>query len=1079
MQSSIWKIVTAVGIVGIGTLAVLEVQHRLQIARTGAPVAVLSPEQQAEFGERSVTPNADTDLDRLLQGAQEADSTFGADAALNEPAASDTLGAQAGAATLAVAPAVDTTVRRNQLLDGENPFGDSAATSTASEMPNLSMPAFTENSGTESSDTGIASAGEPKDATVRSASFTQDSPAETSSGTPSFTGETSTEEAGSPPAFSAIPEGPGEEPFVVAAPQAAPVNGASAQGSDNSSKSPNIMFFGDGTSSASPAGEQSLGSALNSENPVAGASAAVRTAAAANPGGTNQQTAFAQLTSDADLPTFDEPFVDDTAGQPAGAVPIPMPRVNEPNQPDPRRPVAQEEPSLDFFSDDSGAAPGAISSPAGSRIPTGAREGGDSRPGMANPAEPRQDIPSFQEPDSRGTSGRSNSDSGFDLPPFGSDLSNPDFGSGNPERPSRPGIDAPVMRAPSERIPSERREETRPATIPESGSNDFFGDDEPATIPPSGNPRSRTPDRTGRGPGEVDFPSLDSPGTTNRDGSEFPEPFNADDANTPDPEPGRRRDPGSGMDSGSIPRPRTPSGNPFEGEPGDRLPDVNIDPDPDLGRDLPPLSREPAGAVGDGGRSSEGESVGSTSVQTETLRPHVSIRKNAPETASVGVPLEYTIVVTNEGQSDAFDVVVEDQLGRGINLETTRPVADSFDRTTGKMSWQINELPAGDKREIVVRVNPASEGTMDGVATVRFKAQVKATTLITAPRLSMELTGPAEARVGDEVSFRFLVRNDGSGEAKSVILRSVLPAELRHAEGQDLEYEINSLMPREEREIILTVIASGKTTKTLKAEITSAGVATASAEAEIHIVGEQLSVERLGPERRYVNRSAQFKNIVTNNTNFEAVDAVVLEQVPDGMKFVSAPGGEYNPQTRVITWKLDRVAPGKQVLLDVELTPESAGQMETLVEVVENAGFRSRVTRTVAVEDLHNVSADISRMDGPIAVGEKFTFTITIDNRGTATANEVQLTVQVPPQILILAAGNKKQGIEARMARGNNIVVYNPIVKVEPNEVKTFQLMLQGQEAVRNGVVKAQLKYAEMQEPLVVSESVTVYSDNL
>jgi hypothetical protein len=41
----------------------------------------------------------------------------------------------------------------------------------------------------------------------------------------------------------------------------------------------------------------------------------------------------------------------------------------------------------------------------------------------------------------------------------------------------------------------------------------------------------------------------------------------------------------------------------------------------------------------------------------------------------------------------------------------------------------------------------------------------------------------------------------------------------------------------------------------------------------------------------------------------------------------------------------------------------------------------------------------------------------------------------------------------------------------------TFQLTLQGQQAVKNAVVEAFLKYDEMQKPLIVSESVTVYDD--
>jgi hypothetical protein len=42
-----------------------------------------------------------------------------------------------------------------------------------------------------------------------------------------------------------------------------------------------------------------------------------------------------------------------------------------------------------------------------------------------------------------------------------------------------------------------------------------------------------------------------------------------------------------------------------------------------------------------------------------------------------------------------------------------------------------------------------------------------------------------------------------------------------------------------------------------------------------------------------------------------------------------------------------------------------------------------------------------------------------------------------------------------------------------------FQVTLRGRQIIRNAVVQAQLKYDEMDRPLIVSESVTVYDDKL
>jgi len=461
----------------------------------------------------------------------------------------------------------------------------------------------------------------------------------------------------------------------------------------------------------------------------------------------------------------------------------------------------------------------------------------------------------------------------------------------------------------------------------------------------------------------------------------------------------------------------------------------------------------------------------------EKLRPQLTIEKKAPESATIGVAHEYRIIVSNDGETAARDVVVEDELNGAAEFISSTPPAD-YDQASGVILWNFDQLEPRESQEIVVRVRPTGEGMLAGTATVRFRTEVRSATLIRAPRLQLEIDGPDQVLVGEDVKLRFTIRNAGSGDAAGVLLRSVLPDAIRHPEGADLEYEIELLRAGDEQTVDLTAVAAepGRPVR-ISAEISAAGIAPVIARNNITVIGSQLAIERIGPAKRFVGRPAKFQNVVMNQTDFEAVDAVITEDVPEGMRVLAVgSGGEYNPKIRRITWQVPSLRAGEQTVLEVELQPESTGRLESVVEVVEKAGFRSRAEENtvVEVEGLHNVTADISRQDQPVAVGERFGFTVAVDNRGTAVARNVELTIQVPAGLQVLAAGTRE--IPGRLLPGN-VVRYSVVRSLKPGDQLPFQVTLQGREAVRNAVIQAQLKYDEMTQPLIISESVTVFDD--
>lgn len=946
MQSSMWKLLTAAGIIGIGTLVVLEVQNRLPVPARTADNGDSAPPFPGN--ETNVVPDDSAEIDRLLSG-MDAGTELSFD--LNEPA--DT-GAPAPPVDdhqfVGVTP-VNQTVLKDSLTDDINPFvrsfEEDTSPTTASNVPQEIS---------------------PTPAPAPAPAISAPAPASALSAAP-VADPISTATASHEPF---VGDGPTPSDFTN---KSVPVASVAA-----SERSKTIFFNGQNANDTEK---------VNAERANTERANAANTAA-----NTEVHPPAAAPVEKKVVPASRETIATSTGQS----------RANGTTGESPQKTVdrvaytsAATDETPEFFLPEAGSA-------------------FDEQKAPKN--FPPSDAPLMETP-------------GFEADP----APTPEFELfPRPESPTKPGGDAAMPDS---------------TTIPERIDNTpFFPADEPAPRP------------------AVEGVQPNSP-------SDSLPPFEPDTTfDTPRPRPGNV--PVEGLPAPTYPdRNAIPDLNeksPFDNRLENQKPDDGLNEPFDLPTIDNRLPRVPADQNGVGGTSGTTDRT-----MSKVMRPQLSIQKRAPDTATVGISHDYTIVVSNDGDSPAYDVVVDDELGNGAQLVNSKPAAE-YDRISGKLNWSIRELGPKSKQEIVVRITPTGEGTLDGIATVRFKAQVKSATVITAPKLMLELVGPKEVKVGDEVRLHYVIRNNGSGDASKVILRSVLPPGLKHSEGGDLEYEIDVLAAGDREEIDLTVVAAEPGHWNAVSEVTASGISADKATTGIDIIGSQLTIQRLGPDRRFVGRSAKFQNIIANETNFEANNAVVMEQVPEGMRFVTADnGGEFNPQTRQISWQIPRLAPGKQTVLEVELEALVAGQQQTAVEVIETAGFRSRATENtvVTVEDYENMTADISRQDAPVAIGETFGFTITIENRGTAVAKGVEMAIEVPQEIDVKAAGTRS--IPAR--RQGNTVRYAIVPEIPPGEKMMFELKLQGQKPAQNAVVRASLKYEQMREPLIVSESVTIFDD--
>ncbi|MCA9052701.1 MAG: hypothetical protein KDA75_02640, partial [Planctomycetaceae bacterium] len=289
------------------------------------------------------------------------------------------------------------------------------------------------------------------------------------------------------------------------------------------------------------------------------------------------------------------------------------------------------------------------------------------------------------------------------------------------------------------------------------------------------------------------------------------------------------------------------------------------------------------------------------------LQPELQIEKDAPPRAVLNQPLVYNIRVRNVGRSAAHQVIVEDSVPRGSTLKGTIPEAE-LDPQDRHLIWKLGTVPAGEERLIKVQIIPTEPGEIGSVATVRFVGRIASKTVITAPRIRLQIDGPVETAVGDVPVYRFRLTNTGDGDAANVVIKSTIPNLFQHPSGSDLEYDVGALHAGQTRDIDLALkaVSPGQASHVVTALVD--GREQDSTSADVLVLASRLSIERTGPERRFVNRPANYATQVTNQSTQTLRNVTIVERLPQGVELAAVPEhGRYDAVRRTITWTIPQL----------------------------------------------------------------------------------------------------------------------------------------------------------------------------
>jgi uncharacterized repeat protein (TIGR01451 family) len=431
----------------------------------------------------------------------------------------------------------------------------------------------------------------------------------------------------------------------------------------------------------------------------------------------------------------------------------------------------------------------------------------------------------------------------------------------------------------------------------------------------------------------------------------------------------------------------------------------------------------------------------------------VQLRVRAPVEVQPEKEIEYQLTVENVSSVEAHHVTVRDRLPRGITHVRAKPEPTKKlplkDGVTDLL-WEIGTLKAGERKEIVVALQPGETDEVRNNAYVQFEHGQTIKTRIAKPSLGLRIIVPPRAVLPDPIALRLEVTNTGSMPAKDVVLKDELPdglvfgksnPELKGAE-KPLIWKLGTLMPGQTRRVELQAIPTQAGTFTNQAEVTAAGGVSRKTSTEI-IVGEaKLKISKAGPERRLVNRPAPFHITVSNAGVVPLTNVQVSDEVPREVEFLGASmGGRF--ERGFVRWSLGTLRPGERRALQVALRSPQAGRYWNEAQVTADRGLTAKArTEATHFELANGPAVEIDESADPLAVGQKEIYTIRIINPEKTALLRHGLVVTIPDELAVLG----QRGPSSGQADGQ-IIRFDPLAELAAGQEAAYVVEAEAKKA--------------------------------
>jgi uncharacterized repeat protein (TIGR01451 family) len=334
--------------------------------------------------------------------------------------------------------------------------------------------------------------------------------------------------------------------------------------------------------------------------------------------------------------------------------------------------------------------------------------------------------------------------------------------------------------------------------------------------------------------------------------------------------------------------------------------------------------------------------------QTNGGRPPIEIQQKLPESPTPGQPVLIEIHIRNRSEQRVENVIAAVTLTEGWQALDAEP---SSERTPGAMRWPLGVIEVGMERVLHLRVATKADGRsphqLRSTVNVTFQSGVQntATAVVAQPALTMQISAPVSAQVGETAYLKIMVNNAGTAAAEGIVLQTVLPAGLSHPGGNDLETEVGTLQPGESRRIALAVTPTRVGEFRHRVRLLIKGRLAAEEESVLSTQDLKITVTPNGPRLLYTESAGNFEVTLRNDDTQQLEQVGVAINLPPGLGvLIISDDGLYESRDHSLRWNLPVLKPGETRTLAWSGVARKVGDQECTIHVSNNSGGQKSAT---------------------------------------------------------------------------------------------------------------------------------------
>lgn len=267
------------------------------------------------------------------------------------------------------------------------------------------------------------------------------------------------------------------------------------------------------------------------------------------------------------------------------------------------------------------------------------------------------------------------------------------------------------------------------------------------------------------------------------------------------------------------------------------------------------------------------------------------------------------------------------------------------------------------------------------------------------PALVIQKFAPGEIQVGKPAKFVVQVRNVGGQTAQNVAIRDEVPQGTKlvnttpkaDIDASQLTWHIGSLSAGEERTVEMQLMP------TVEGEIGSVATVSyaAQASAKTRCTMPQLAIRMTAPNEVMIGQEQRVKIELRNPGSGDATGVMLFENVPQNVKHAAGPALEF---------EIGTLRAGETRELELVLLAEKAGKVTNVLSA--RAEGNLQVQQQVEFEVIAPGLA--VGVNGPERryLERPATYEVSIENPGTASARDIQLTTKLPKGLKFVRANN-------------------------------------------------------------------------